>query len=50
LKDSEVNVKKFEEAIGAGITVSDDEIERAVNEAIEKNKAEILEKRFQQLP
>jgi nitrogen regulatory protein PII len=45
LNDKEVNVKKFEDAIGVGIVVSDDEIEKAVNEAIEKNKAEILEKR-----
>lgn len=44
-KDSVFDKKKFEEACGVGINVTDEEIERIVKAAIEHHKSEIVEKR-----
>lgn len=42
----EVDVSEFNSASGVGVTVSSEEIEDAVQKAINKHKAELLEKRY----
>lgn len=44
--NDDFSVAKFEEACGVGVVVTRKEINEQVNKVIEKNKKDILEKRF----
>ncbi|CAN8065953.1 unnamed protein product [Agarophyton chilense] len=46
LDDVPIDEEKFEHAAGVGVVVSYQDIKDAVNEAIEANKAELMEKRY----
>ena len=44
--DVEIDIKGFEEAAGVGVVVGKEEIERAVEKEIEKNREELVERRY----
>ena len=46
IKSENLDVKAFEKECGVGIVVNAEDIENAVKEVIDKNKDEILEKRY----
>ena len=41
-----IDVKKFEESCGVGISITPDQIEQVVEDLVAQHRAEILEKRY----